>query len=326
MANRGYYYDTMQPGDHAYSRAESPPKTYLPDDLNKALPDRPVSPLSSRDTTPYSSQPALRYASPHDSPSSFHRQDSDPLKNFDQIPLKQQQQQPRLQEAGAHPLGYGPSRPESESYLIAQEEQGPYPDRKRKKGRFDWAHIPWVVYFVTIIQICVFIAELVKMSNLTGSPIMTKPYINPMIGPSPNVLINMGARYVACMRNQAGVQNASVTLFPCPNATDSLAQCSLTELCGFQGSYPVPNPDPNLSGAAALDEKPAPNQWFRFIVPIFLHGGFIHIASNLLLQLMIARDMEKAIGSIRFALVYFSAGIFGFVFGGSYAQSGIAST
>jgi len=36
--------------------------------------------------------------------------------------------------------------------------------------------------------------------------------------------------------------------------------------------------------------------------------------------------MEQEIGSLRFALVYFSSGIFGFVFGGNYAATGIAST
>lgn len=36
--------------------------------------------------------------------------------------------------------------------------------------------------------------------------------------------------------------------------------------------------------------------------------------------------MERTIGALRFALVYFSSGIFGFVLGGNYAASGVAST
>lgn len=46
----------------------------------------------------------------------------------------------------------------------------------------------------------------------------------------------------------------------------------------------------------------------------------------MLLQLTIGREMEKIIGSLRFALVYFSSGIFGFVMGGNFAATGIAST
>jgi membrane associated rhomboid family serine protease len=114
--------------------------------------------------------------------------------------------------------------------------------------------------------------------------------------------------------------------FPCPNSTTNNPmspsnQCSLSELCGLGG---VPNP--LWLGAGGLKQEPQPNQWFRFITPIFLHAGFVHIGFNLLLQLTMGREIEVAIGSIRFFLVYLSAGIFGFVFGGNFAASGISST
>jgi membrane associated rhomboid family serine protease len=95
--------------------------------------------------------------------------------------------------------------------------------------------------------------------------------------------------------------------------------CTLSDLCGFGG---VPNPLYNGNAG----QKPEPNQWFRFIIPIFMHAGLIHIGFNLLLQLTIGREMEKAIGSIRFFLVYMSAGIFGFVMGGNFAGTAISST
>jgi membrane associated rhomboid family serine protease len=156
---------------------------------------------------------------------------------------------------------------------------------------------------------------------------MIKPSFNPMIGPSPYILVNMGARFVPCMHNVAGIQNAKKPIpWPCPNSTstDSLLpqnQCTLSQLCGF-GGVPEPAYNPNTP----LDTKPEPNQWFRFIIPIFMHAGLIHIGFNMLLQLTLGRDMEKSIGSIRFFLVYMSAGIFGFVMGGNFAATGIAST
>ena len=143
-----------------------------------------------------------------------------------------------------------------------------------------------------------------------------------MIGPSPYVLINFGARYQPCMHNMANIQNSSIPIYwPCPNATATTGasvSCSLSELCGFNG---VPNP--HVGGN--IHDKPAPNQWWRFIVPIFIHAGIIHIGFNLLLQLTMGRDVEKLIGSIRFTIVYFAAGIFGFVLGGNFAANGIAS-
>ncbi|GAW11854.1 hypothetical protein ANO14919_012070 [Xylariales sp. No.14919] len=196
--------------------------------------------------------------------------------------------------------------------------------------------IPIVVYLFSIIQVAVFIAELVKAAQLTGSPIQTSPYINPVIGPSSQVLISMGSRYVPCMKNVDTIQNyvppddvgpvAPGFPFQCPNSTsndgtDPSNMCSLSEACGFGG---VPNP--KWLGEDGLSQSPAPNQWFRFITPIFLHAGFIHIGFNLLLQLTMGRDIEMAIGSIRFFLVYLSAGIFGFVLGGNFAAPGISST
>lgn len=150
---------------------------------------------------------------------------------------------------------------------------------------------------------------------------MIKPQFNPMIGPSTQVLINMGARYAPCMHNVEGIQDSKTpVLFLCPNATKNDQVCDLNVLCGFRQD--VPNPKFDGNG----DQDPAPNQWYRFIIPIFMHAGLIHIGFNLLLQLTIAKEMEMAIGSIRFFLVYMSAGIFGFVMGGNYAAPGIAST
>lgn len=137
-----------------------------------------------------------------------------------------------------------------------------------------------------------------------------------MIGPSPYVLINMGARYIPCMRAMPEIVANPAIGWPCPNSTSSdtsspANQCTLSELCGF-GDH--------------SSREQHPSQWFRFIIPMFLHAGFVHIAANLLIQLIIGRDLEKDIGSIRFAVVYLSSGIFGFVLGGNFAANGIAST
>ncbi|KAH6611126.1 rhomboid family membrane [Trichoderma cornu-damae] len=181
--------------------------------------------------------------------------------------------------------------------------------------------IPWLVYIFSVAQVAVFIAEIVRNGLLTGSPIMIKPQFNPMIGPSTQVLINMGARYVPCMHNIKEIQGSTIpVLFLCPNATKNTQICPLSELCGFGGGVP----DPLFDGNAK--QSPAPNQWWRFIIPIFMHAGLIHIGFNLLMQLTIGKEMEMAIGSVRFFLVYMSAGIFGFIMGGNYAAPGIAST
>ncbi|RKF75728.1 putative rhomboid protein [Golovinomyces cichoracearum] len=191
------------------------------------------------------------------------------------------------------------------------------------------AKLPWMTYALTIIQCVVFIIEIIKNAQLTGSPIEFQPSFNPMIGPSPYILINMGARYTPCMHAVDGIQTRTTggaINWPCPNTTsNNVADCQLTDLCGFNmpASKNPQYPGQNIPLNKFTNQ---PDQWFRFILPIFLHAGLIHIGFNMLLQVTLGKEIELTIGSIRFFLVYISSGIFGFVLGGNFAASGIAST
>jgi membrane associated rhomboid family serine protease len=84
--------------------------------------------------------------------------------------------------------------------------------------------------------------------------------------------------------------------------------CPLTEVCGFE----------NFSNGQ-------PNQWFRFITPIFLHAGVLHILFNLFSQLTLGGHLEKYWGPFRIFFIYFASGIGGFLFGGVYALPDLPS-
>jgi len=53
------------------------------------------------------------------------------------------------------------------------------------------------------------------------------------------------------------------------------------------------------------------NQWWRFITPMFLHVGVIHLALNLLAQVLLGLQLEKPIGTWRTAIIYFVSGVTG---------------
>lgn len=95
-----------------------------------------------------------------------------------------------------------------------------------------------------------------------GTPFSFKPYVNPMLGPSSAVLINVGARFDPCMKTIPSLIDLP---FACPNDTANppTSLCSLESLCGFGGF-----------GSGGV-----PDQSFRFVLPIFLHAGLIHIVS-----------------------------------------------
>lgn len=246
----------------------------------------------------------------YDSPSAAN-QHPDPFADQNAI---QMQSQPKMDGS--------PTRYNADPEYYGHGVEPPRNKRKKKKEGWFSGRITWVVYILTVVQVGVFVGELIKMGMLTGSPIQTKPNFNIMIGPSPYVTINMGARYTPCMHNIRTIITNKVTNWPCPNTTTLDATtytCTLSDLCGMGGV-------PDQSGVSDFrDRSHEPNQWWRFITPIFLHAGIIHIGFNMLLQLTLGRDMEKEIGPLRFTLVYFASGIFGFVLGGNYAADGLAS-
>lgn len=105
-------------------------------------------------------------------------------------------------------------------------------------------------------------------------------------------------------------------LFPCANSTSiDTYVCSLSELCGLTKLKL------SSDGSAYL-----PDQWYRIFIPIFLHAGFLHIIFNLLLQVTMGSSIERNIGIIKYAIIYISSGIGGFLLGANFTPQGIAST
>lgn len=188
---------------------------------------------------------------------------------------------------------------------------GKYPLEQRienkKRGIGRQKH-PFVVWALTIAMVGVFINELVVNARAQGSPLSFKPVVNPMLGPSASALINLGARFPPCMKSVTGL--SSSTLMPCldDTANPPTSLCSIEDVCGFGGFA-----------------NGTPNQWFRFITPIFLHAGIIHILLNMLAQLTLSAQIEREMGSGGFLITYFSAGIFGNVLGGNFALVGAPS-
>ncbi|XP_071947971.1 inactive rhomboid protein 1-like [Antedon mediterranea] len=50
----------------------------------------------------------------------------------------------------------------------------------------------------------------------------------------------------------------------------------------------------------------APNQWWRFFLPLFYHNGIIHILLTSIAQWIILRPIEAIAGGVRVAIIYFT--------------------
>lgn len=70
-----------------------------------------------------------------------------------------------------------------------------------------------------------------------------------------------------------------------------------------------------MCGFGGFKDPLVPDQSFRFVTPIFIHAGIIHLLMNMLTQLRLGAQLERELGILRYAILYMAAGIWGFVFG-----------
>jgi membrane associated rhomboid family serine protease len=178
--------------------------------------------------------------------------------------------------------------------------------RRRGIGRQRWPILTWVL---SIAFVAVFIVQLIKAKQVTGQAIQTHPSINPMIGPSAEFQISFGARFVPCMRTVPAVP--TTLLLPCLNASTlstvtTSQECPLWDLCGLDNAADV-------------------GQAYRFVTPIFLHAGIVHILFNLLVQLTLCAQIEKIIGAPYYLVLYIAGGIGGNLLGGNFGLVGLPS-
>lgn len=53
------------------------------------------------------------------------------------------------------------------------------------------------------------------------------------------------------------------------------------------------------------------SEWWRFVTPMFLHGGLLHLLFNMFSLYLFGPELEKLAGKVRFLTIYFMAGLFG---------------
>ncbi|WP_316572026.1 rhomboid family intramembrane serine protease [Neobacillus sp. YIM B06451] len=75
------------------------------------------------------------------------------------------------------------------------------------------------------------------------------------------------------------------------------------------------NPNTLIKFGAKFNPLILEGEWWRFITPVFLHIGFLHLVMNTLGLYFVGTAVEKMFGSVRFLFVYLFAG-----FGGSLAS------
>jgi len=72
----------------------------------------------------------------------------------------------------------------------------------------------------------------------------------------------------------------------------------------------------DICGLSNFAKPAAPDQWYRLLLAPFLHVGVVHLLTVLNVEMTLGWDMERAMGWWRFAGVWLSGGIGGYLFSG----------
>ncbi len=136
--------------------------------------------------------------------------------------------------------------------------------------------------------------------------------------------------------NRLCPESADVVLRPCCIGSTSTCELLTKDYCDYKGG--LWHADSQLcsevaclsatcetfaggklkASSTATNYVQNPNQWYRFIVPLFTHAGIVHFVLCMLVQWTIGCQIERTAGFIRTTLIYFCSGIGGYVVSGIF--------
>lgn len=185
-------------------------------------------------------------------------------------------------------------------------------------------HWPLFTYLVVAFTVIIFSGEMLLSKQSSGEFFELEPF-NYMLGPSMEIMIQSGARFAPCMRkvdsmpadqryiclhtiNQtnltptaAAANNRTqlspfndqplILLDPVVNMTDPRLfnlTCSLSTICGMSSFYQYRIPD----------------QTYRFLTPLFIHTGIVHLCINMAVLIVLGVKVERTINSFRLTCTY----------------------
>jgi len=77
------------------------------------------------------------------------------------------------------------------------------------------------------------------------------------------------------------------------------------------GSGALSDPSTLLAAGGNFAPRTTNGEWWRVVTAMFLHGGFLELVANAIGLLAIGVVLERIVGPVTFAVIYFSAGITG---------------
>jgi membrane associated rhomboid family serine protease len=197
-------------------------------------------------------------------------------------------------------------------WLFSSDYWGPF-----SKGE----HWPLFTYIMMAFAIIVFSAELLMSKQSSGEFFELEPF-NYMLGPSIEIMVQVGARFPPCMRRIESMppDEHYVCLNTIAEKSKTPIMSNQTRSLGGGQSLLLLDPvadlaDPRLMnsscslssicGIVEFHESHVPDQTFRFLTPLFIHTGLIHLGINLSVLILLGAKVERIMNPLRFSSEFF---------------------
>lgn len=209
-------------------------------------------------------------------------------------------------------------------WLLSSKYWGPF-----SKGE-NW---PLFTYLMVAFTMIIFSGEILLSNQSSGEFFELEPF-NYMLGPSMEIMIQVGARFAPCMRHVDSMppEERYVCLHTIAEKdktpTAAAAAATLAAMgknknlttAGGQSLLlldPVVNlADPRLlnsscslssiCGMTAFHQNQVPDQTYRLLTPLFIHTGLIHLIINLAVLIKLGAKVERIINSLRFSCKFYT--------------------
>ncbi|KAI8643624.1 rhomboid family-domain-containing protein [Parasitella parasitica] len=229
------------------------------------------------------------------------------------------------------------SSPKNRHWMLSCNYWGPF-----SKGE----HWPLFTYLMVMFTMIIFSGEMLLSKQSSGEFFELEPF-NYMLGPSMEIMIQVGARFAPCMRHVDSMppeeryvclhtiaeKNKTPAAAAAATAVAALGKNNSLTMGGGQSLLlldPVVNlADPRLlnsscslqsiCGMTTFHQNKVPDQTYRLLTPLFIHTGLIHLTINLAVLIVLGAKVERILNCLRFSVLYLGSGVFGHALGANFA-------
>lgn len=187
-------------------------------------------------------------------------------------------------------------------------------------------HWPLFTYLMAIFMAIIFSGEILLSKQSSGEFFELEPF-NYMLGPSMEIMIQVGARFAPCMRHVDSMppDERYVCLHTIAEKSKTPSSAAATAVAAFGKNNTtlgggqtlllldqvVNLADPRLlnsscslssiCGMTTFHQNQVPDQTYRLLTPLFIHTGLIHLLINLAVLVILGAKVERIINSLRFS-------------------------